>query len=237
MSYGYQAERPFAVQAEGSERALFIRRTYAHLAGAVLAFAGIEAALLNSVDHKTILNFFFSGGNLGWFMIMIAFMAAGWIARTFAYSRSSRATQYFGLGLYVVVEAVIFLPLLVIATDFVDPSVIPTAGILTLSVFGGLTMAVMTTRKDFSYLAPILSVGMMIALGVIVAACLFGFSLGLVFSFVMVALISGYTLFYTSRVLLHYHTDQYVGAALELFSCVATLFWYILQILMSLDRR
>ncbi len=233
----YELERPYAAQAEASERATFIRRTYAHLAGAVLAFVAVEALLLNSVDHNAVLRFFLRGGNLGWLVIMLAFMAAGWIARTFAYSRTSQAVQYFGLGLYVVAEAVIFLPLMIIATHYAGPEVIPTAGILTLAVFGGLTIAVFVTRRDFSFLAPVLSVGMMIALGVIVAASFFPITLGLIFSFAMVALISGYTLFYTSRVLLHYQTDQYVGAALELFACFATLLWYVLQIVMSMSSR
>jgi FtsH-binding integral membrane protein len=233
----YQYDYPFAAQAGSLERATFIRRTYAHLAGAILAFVGLETVLYQAVDQQAVLKLFMGGGNIGWLLIMVAFMAAGWMSRTFAYQRSSQAMQYFGLGLYVVTWALMFLPMIIIANKYVDPSVVPTAGILTLAVFGGLTIAVLTTKKDFSFLGPILSVGSMITLGIIVAACLFGFSLGLFFSFAMVAFFSAYTLFYTSRILLQYHTDQYVGAALELFACVAMLMWYILQILMSLDRR
>ncbi|MEM9413496.1 MAG: permease, partial [Planctomycetota bacterium] len=33
----------------------------------------------------------------------------------------------------------------------------------------------------------------------------------------------------------HYRTDQHVAAALSLFSSVALLFWYILQLFMSRD--
>jgi FtsH-binding integral membrane protein len=234
----YELDYPYAAQAEASERALFIRRTYAHLAGAVLAFAGVEALLLNTVDHAWLLNTLFAGGNLGWLAVMFMFMAAGWIARTFAYNRTSRPMQYVGLGLYILAQALIFLPLLTIATHFADKTVIPTAAVLTGAVFGGLTLSVFVTRRDFSFLAPVLCVGSMIALGVIVAASLIGgFTLGLFFSFAMVALISAYTLYYTSQVMLHFQTDQYVGASLELFACVATMFWYVLQILMSLDRR
>lgn len=233
----YELEYPYAAQAEASERALFIRRTYAHLAGAVLMFVGVETLLLTNIDHTMILKTFLGGGRFGWLAVVFAFMAAGWVARTFAYSRASQATQYFGLALYVLIEALIFLPLLIIANDYCSQQVIPTAAVLTLAVFGGLTMSVFVTRKDYSFLAPILSVGTWIALGIIVAGCLFGFTLGLFFSFAMVALISAYTLYYTSQVLYHFHTDQYIGAALELFSCVATMFWYILRILISLDRR
>jgi FtsH-binding integral membrane protein len=82
------------------------------------------------------------------------------------------------------------------------PRAIPTAGILTLGVFGGLTLSVFVTKKDYSPLRPILCVGSLIALGVIVAGVILGFPLGLFFSFAMVALMSGYILYYTSQVML-----------------------------------
>ena len=40
---------PLAVETDRSERAAFIRRTYAHLAGAILAFALIEIAIFKVV--------------------------------------------------------------------------------------------------------------------------------------------------------------------------------------------
>ena len=55
--------------------------------------------------------------------------------------------------------------------------------------------------------------------------------------FAMVALMSGYILYETSFVLLHHRTDQPVAAAVMLFSSVATLFYYILRILMELNSR
>ena len=153
-----------------------------------------------------------------------------------AQSRSSTALQYIGLGLYVGVWAIMFLPLLFIAKKF-QPDVIPQAGIMTGAVFGGLTLSVFLTRKDYSFLGPVLSMGFMIALGVIIAAIFFRFDLGLFFSFAMVALIAGSILYNTSNVMLHYPTDMHVAAALELFADVAILFWYIVNILMSLNRR
>jgi FtsH-binding integral membrane protein len=237
MSYGY--DYAVAARAAGSDRALFIRRTYAHLAGAILAFMGIEALLLNVMSDATqaqVLRLMVGG--YGWLLVMLAFMGASWLAQTWAQSETSTGMQYVGLGLYVVVEAIIFLPLLIIATHMVDKTVIPTAGILTLAVFGGLTLSVFVTKKDYSFLRPILCVGSLIALGVIVASLLIGgFTLGLIFSFAMVALMSGYILYYTSQVMLHYRTDQHVAAALALFAAVATLFWWILRIVMSVSSR
>jgi FtsH-binding integral membrane protein len=234
MSYGW--DFAVAAQAAASDRATFIRRTYAHLAGAILAFMGIEAVLLNTVPHDAIMQFFFAS-RFSWLFVLLAFFVASWLAQTWAQSDSAPGVQYLGLGLYVVAEAVIFLPILVIAAHMVDKTVIPTAGILTLAVFGGLTLAVFVTKKDYSFLAPILTVGSLIALGVIVAGILVGFSLGLLFSFAMVALMSGYILYYTSNVMLHYRTDQHVAAALALFAAVATLFWYVLRIVMAFSSR
>jgi len=235
MSYGY--DYSVAARAAGSDRAAFIRRTYAHLAGAILAFMGIEVLLfqvLGVEGQKQVLGLMLGG--YSWLIVMLAFMGASWLAQTWAQSETSSAMQYVGLGLYVVAEAVIFLPLLIIAEHFV-PKAIPTAAILTLAVFGGLTLSVFVTKKDYSPLRPILAVGSLIALGVIVAACLMGFNLGLIFSFAMVALMSGYILYYTSQVMLHYRTDQHVAAALALFAAVATLFWYILRIVMAVSSR
>jgi FtsH-binding integral membrane protein len=115
--------------------------------------------------------------------------------------------------------------------------VLPIAGILTLLLFAGLTAVVFTTRKDFSFMGSILKIGGFIAIGLIVCGAIFGFELGLVFSGAMVLLAGGAILYDTSKILLHYRTDQHVGAALELFASVALLFWYVLRIVMSLTRR
>jgi FtsH-binding integral membrane protein len=172
------------------------------------------------------------GSRFGWLVVLGAFMGVSWLADSWARSDTSPAMQYLGLSLYVAAQALIFLPLLYIAAHFY-PGAIQTAGVLTLAVFGGLTLAVLVTRRDFSYLRTVLSIGGFLALGLIVASILFGFNLGMFFCFAMVALASGYIIYYTSNILHHYRTDQYVSAALALFASVALLFWYILTIVMS----
>lgn len=241
MSYGqdYSLDHGYeGVEAVAEERAAFIRRTYAHLAGAILAFIALEAIFLSIQPLKTGVIQLLSVSPYSWLVVMVAFMAVGYLAQSWAQSDVSIGKQYLGLGLYVVIEALIVLPLLIIATDFVgDKSLIPTAGILTLAVFGGLTMTVLITKKDFSFLGSALSICSFIALGTIVAAIIFGFSLGMFFTVAMIALMSGYILYYTSNVLHHYHTTQHVAAALALFAAIATLFWYILRLLILLSGR
>src|SRR6266851_4129039 len=123
----YDAEFSYGrvvVQAEASERAAFIRRTYAHLAGAILAFIGLEAVLLQFVTPETIFGLF-GQTPYSLLFLMIGFIGASWLAQYWARSESSRGLQYLGLALYVVVEAVIFLPLLTIANAYY-PGTIPT---------------------------------------------------------------------------------------------------------------
>jgi FtsH-binding integral membrane protein len=237
MPYDYAYGRPVAARAETTDRVAFIRRTYAHLGGAILAFMALEAVLLSVVPHNEVLRLL-AVSPFSWLFVLGGFMVAGWVAQMWARSETSVALQYTGLAVYVVAQAVIMLPLLMLAADFSGPSVIPTAGILTLAVFAGLTASVFISGKDFSFLRPILFVGSLLALGLIVASILFSFNLGGVFfAFAMVALMSGYILYYTSNVMLYYRTDQHVAAALALFAAVATLFWYILQIVMRFNRR
>jgi FtsH-binding integral membrane protein len=228
-----------AAHAEASERAAFIRRTYAHLAGAILAFVAIEAALLHLPNIDELMGQLF-GSPFSFLVVFLGFVAVSWVAETWARSNVSRGLQYLGLALYVVAESVIFLPMLYIASNYFGPDehVIETAGVLTLAVFAGLTLLVFLTRQDFSYLRAYLTVGSLIAFGVIIVSIFIGYGLGLWFCLAMVALASGYILYYTSNVLHRYRTDQHVAAALALFAAVALLFWFILRIVMfSRGRR
>jgi len=213
-------------------RVTFIRKTYAHLMVAILAFIGIEVALFSSGAAYAIAE---TMRGVSWLLVLGLFMVVGWVADWWARKDTSPALQYAGLALYVVAQAVIFVPLLVIASLYSSPEVIPSAALTTLVVFAGLTVSVFVTKKDFSFLRTGLMIAGFLAMGLIVAAILFGFNLGLLFSVAMAALAAGYVLYYTSNVLHHYNPNQHVAAALALFSAIALLFWYILRIFMSRD--
>jgi hypothetical protein len=226
---------PTASEARAAERSAFIRRTYAHLAGAILLFVVLEAALLQAPFTPKLVSLM-AGSRISWLVVLGLFMAVGYIADKWARSVEAPGMQYLGLILYVVVEAVIFLPLLYVATVLTEsPDVIKSAGLLTLTLFAGLTGTVFITRKDFSFLRGALMVGGFVALGIILVSLIVGFNLGTLFSLAMVGLAGGYILYYTSNVLHHYRTDQHVAAALALFAAVALMFWYILRLFMSRD--
>jgi len=118
------------------------------------------------------------------------------------------------------------------ATLYAD-GVLQNAALMTAALVAGITLVVFTTRKDFSFLAPVITIGGVVAMGLIVAAILFGFQLGTMFSAVMILFMGGCVLYTTSNVLHSYREDQHVAASLALFSSIATMFWYIVQFLMS----
>lgn len=234
-------QNPYVVAAAPEDvRATFIRKTYAHLAGAIAAFIALEFILFSIPGLRdTALNLML-GGKFSWLIVLGGFMAASWLANKWAMSSTSIGTQYAGLGLYVVAQAVIFFPLLIIAADprfLGQPNIIAQAAIITGSMFGGLTLIAFTTKKDFSFLGGILKIGFFVALGLIVASIFMGFNLGLWFSGAMVLLASISVLYSTSNIIHHYGTTQYVAAALGLFASVALLFWYVLRFLMALKSE
>lgn len=222
-----------ASQAEVDARLDFIRRTYLLLAAAVLAFVGCEVAIFQAGLDVPLVKLMLGWGGASWMITLGLFMGVGWLANKLAMSEASETIQYAGLGLYVVAEAVIFVPLLYMATAYSDPTVIPAAAVITLSVFSVLTGYVFVTKQDFSFLGPFLAVATAVAMGAIVASFLFGFQLGTIFASIMVLVMSGYIVYYTSNILHHYHTEQHAAAALALFSAVAMLFYYVLFLLMG----
>ena len=224
-----------AAQATPQARVDFIRRTYLHLAGAILLFAVLEYYLIQSPLAPMMLKFI-GNSRYGWLMILGGFIVTGWLARSLAHRATSPGVQYLGLLLYVVFEAIIFVPILFIAAFMTDPMVLPTAAIMTGVLFAGLTFTAFTCGKDFSFLRGILSIGGFGALGLIVCGALFGLQLGTWFSVAMIVLAGGAILYDTSKIMRTYPTDRHVAASLELFASVALMFWYVLRLLMRARR-
>jgi len=238
----YALEYPSVALSPASARAAFIRRTYAHLAGAIPAFAALEWLIFSLVPHEVLDEVVVQWirSPISRLIIFVAFIGVGCLARWWAYSGANPVMQYAGLGTYIVLEAVIFVPLFWMLTRYAGGNATETlteAGVLTLCLFGGLTAVVFITQKDFSFLGPILAVASFLIFGVIILGMIFGFSLGLWFSFAMVALASAFILYDTSNVLHKFRTDMHVAASLELFASIAVLFYYILLILMQRNSR
>jgi uncharacterized protein len=231
MDIGSFMSESFATE-RSTEKVEFLKKTYLHLAGAILIFIGLEFILLRMPFTPALVSKMLAT-RFSWLIVLGAFMAVSWFADKMAHEATSRPIQYLALAIYTVAEAVIFIPLIYIAVFYSAPNVIPMAALITGLLFVGLTVVVFTTKKDFSFLGGILKIGFFVALGIIIAGAVFGFSLGLIFCGAMVILACLMILYTTSLILREYGTEQYVAASLSLFASVALLFWYILQIVMA----
>jgi len=232
---------PYAVgmvsESPESERAEFIRKTYWHLAGAIGLFVFLEAAFIKLGLASAALTLL-GASKYSWLMVMGGFIAVSWVAERWATNGSSQGMQYAGLALYTVAEALIFLPLIVMAVALTgDLSLLLQAGLVTVAMVIGITAVAFTTRKDFSFIGGFLKIGGFVALGLIVASFFLPVSLGLWFSGAMVIFASGSILYNTSNLIHRYEPGQHVAAALSLFASVALLFWYVLRILMRMNRN
>ena len=224
---------PYIVaNAEASERAAFIRRTYIHLAFAIAAFAGLEWFLIQQTWAQNLA----ATMSQNWLIVMLAFMGFSSLADRWAQSATSQGMQYVGLGVSIVIWSIIFLPMIIVAQQMEGAegiSIIQPAALTTAGLIGALTLVAFISGADFSFLRGFIVVASFVALGIIVVSILFGFTLGILFSAAMVLLASASILHTTSSVIHNYGTNQYVAASVALFAGVALMFWYILRIFMS----
>lgn len=212
--------------ARADSREKFIVRTYNHLFGAIVLFALIEIGLFMSGLAQSIA---LAMMGTSWLIVLGGFVVVSWLASRAAHRSTKKSTQYLALGGFVLAQAIIFVPLLYIADNYA-PGAIQSAAMVTIAGFAALTGIAFWTRKDFSFLGGLLRWAFVLALVAIVAALLFGFELGTWFSVGMVGLAGAAILYDTSNVLHHFPEDRYVAAALQLFSSVALMFWYVLRI-------
>ncbi len=220
--------------ADGDTRQRFIRKTYFHLALAIGLFALIETVFVQMNLHIAALQLLGKIGTFGWLGVLLVFGFASNIMHRKALQSVSLQSQYLAWGVGILLEALIFLPIIGMALLFSkDVNILQQAGLTTLALVVGLTAVVFTTGKDFSFLRPALTIGFFVAIGIIVASAIFGFSLGLFFSGAMIIFAAAAILYETSQIQYHYHESQYVGASLSLFASVGMLFWYVIQFMMS----
>jgi FtsH-binding integral membrane protein len=213
-----------------SDRSSFIWKCYAHVVGAILAFAAIEVYLFQSGIAAAI-----AGPMLNnWFMVFGAFILASWGATHVAHRLESKNAQYAAFAFFVMVEALIFAPMLYMAY-MMEPGIIDSAAGVTILGAVGLVATAMITGKDFSFLRGMLVWIGMLALVAIVGSLFFGFELGTWFSVAMIGFAGAAVLYDTSNIMHHYPQDKYVAASMALFASIAMMFWYILRLFMSRD--
>ena len=241
MAFAQEHARPIegAVATLGvSDRVAFLRKSYGLLGGALIVWAAASAYIFR---YRPEMSFKWSRWALtgyNWFAVIGLLIGSGMLAQWLARSNTSRAIQYLGLGVEVAAWTFLLQPMLWVLFIKFKPAgaqaLLAQGTVATLAIFVGLTATVFITKKDFSFLRGVVTVGMFAALGVIVASMLFGFTLGLVFTGLLIALLALKILYDTSLMLNYFPPTHYVSAALMLFGTVATLFWNIMVFLMRM---
>ncbi len=211
-------------------RSDFIWKCYAHVIGGILAFAAVEYYLISSGIADQIAPVLLRS----WLLTLGAFMLVGWGASHVAHRLTSKPAQYAAFAAFIVAEALIFSPLILLAA-MRAPEVLDSAIGVTIVGCVGLISVAMITRKDFSFLRGIMLWGFFLAMGAIVAALVFGFQLGTWFSVAMIGFAGAAVLYDTSNILHHYPEDRYVAASMALFASIALMFWYVLQLFLNRD--
>jgi uncharacterized protein len=210
-------------------RASFISKTYGHVTGAILLFTLIEVWLFKTGRVVPLSQWLLS---FNWLLVIGGLMLVSWLATHVSLRMESKPLQYLALAGFVAAQAVIFAPMLLIAS-IQKPGIIGDAAEITLLGTFGLTAVAFITRKDFSFMRSVLIWAGVVALIAIAGGVLFGFQLGTWFSVAMIGLAGAAVLYDTSNIIHHYPEDRYVGAALALFSSIMLMFWYVLRLLMS----
>lgn len=225
----YAHENVAAIAASAEARATFLQRTYSLLMAGVFVFAATLWAADNIIAVR---NLSISIWNISPWISLIGIIGGGFVVRAVAETKPINLVAYFA---YAFLFGLLFAPPVIYVSD-AQPAVLSQAVIVTLLVFSGLTAWVFVSRKDFSFLGGILTVGVFGLLGVAVAGLIFGFSIGLWFSVAGVLIYAGFILYDTSRILHHYPTHMHVRAAIELFVSLILLFMHLLSLLSALSN-
>jgi uncharacterized protein len=216
---------------EADVRGAFLVRVYQHLLAAVIAFVLFEALLFTTGLAESIYDLV-SGSGGAWLLVLGGFMLVNWLATTAAHDVLNPSRQYTGLFGLAAAEALIFAPFLyyVFNVEGGGAVTVGSAAVVTALGFAGLSVVGLVTRKDLSFLRPLLLWAGVMALVLILAAVLFGLELGVWFSLAMIGLAGASILYQTQTILRRYPEEAYVGAAVQLFASVMLLFWYVLRL-------
>ncbi len=218
-------------QAPPEVRTTFMTKVYAQLLMGIAAFIVVQWLLFTSGLAHTI-----AEAVLGtsWLLILGGFMVVSWLASRLAVGARSPGAQVGGYAVLVAANALLFATPLVLAERF-SPGAIEQAAVLSVFAFVALSFIAIRTSKDFSFLRGFLLWGGVLALALIVMSTLLGGFLGVWFAVAMVGVAGAAILYDTQKIYHSYPQGTETLAAMNLFSSIALLFWYVLQLFMSRD--
>lgn len=212
-----------AAQASVEERMGFVRKVYAlffaatlFAIGGVLAGVSIKPLTAFAFEHPIIMFIAMIGGVMG--------------AQAVRHVPGLNLAALFGFTAFT---GVVISPLIAIISQ-INPGSILAAGVLTVGIFGGLTAYVFISKRDFSFLRGMVTVGLIVViLAGVVNIFLGSGALGFAVAAATLLLFSGYVLYDTSNIIRRYPTNEYVAGALSLYLDAFNIFLAILRLLNS----
>jgi uncharacterized protein len=221
---------PIAQQARDT-RGAYMNRVYMTLLLGITAFIGMQYLLFWSGAAAAIFGIV---AQTNWLLILGGFMVVSWLATRMTSTATTAGRAWGGYLLLIGANALLFAAPLYLASQMeaaTNPIVV--AGWLSILAFGGLSAIAMLTGKDFSFLRPFLMWGGVLALCLIVGSVLFGTGLGTWFAVAMIGVAGAAILYDTQKIYKSFPPGTEVVAAMHLFSSLALLFWYVLQLVMN----
>jgi len=224
-----------AINLPEEDRGAFVMRVYQHVLAAVAAFIAFEAVLFMTGTAERIHSFFFGSGGR-WLLMLGAFMVGQWFVANAASDLGNPSRQYAGLFGSAAIYSLFFAPFLYEVFEIQDsPATAGAAAAVTAIGFAILSVIAFTTRKDLSFLRPLIMWGFGGALLLIVGSIILGWNLGAWFSIGMIVLSGAAILYQTQTMIRHYPANAHVAAATSLFGSIMTMFYYVLRLFMSRD--
>lgn len=214
-------EMETAAQASVEERMGFIRKVYALFFAATLFAVGGVALGLSfppllrfALEHPIIMFLVMIGGVMGAQAV-----------------RHVRGVNLVALFAFTTLTGVVISPLIAVVAVY-NPGSILAAGLLTVGIFGGLTAYVFISKRDFSFLRGMVTVGLIVVILAGVANIFVGSgALGFAVAAATLLLFSGFVLYDTSNIIRRYPTNEYVAGALSLYLDAFNIFLALLRIL------
>lgn len=228
------ATRPVLERAGSKDRAGFLGQAYLHLTAALAAFVALEAALVKIPGVDRLVYQLTAGWN--WVVVAAAFIFISYVAGRWSQTEHSLLMQYAALAAYIAAEALVFLPLVFFLDQWAGPYALPTAGLLSLTVFAGLTLTVVIGGGELRPGQTLLAAGLWTALGLVGCGLLFEFSPRVIITAGLVATAGACVLVQSYR-LGQFRLGQHVGASLSLLSSVGVAILSALQLLITAGQR
>ena len=235
MAQPYQSVhvRPVA-QISVSARLKFLQKVYGWMAAAmVLCGVGTYVSITTGLAELPLRMGF--GGAI---VMTLAWVGLGWVVNKVRHQPVVNVIAFAAYALFTgfVVSGIVMVAMIVsLQTGGGAMSLVWQAFGITAGMFGGLSIYAITTKRDFSWMRGILVIGMFAVLGLLIVDWFVQSTIfSMAVSFLTIMVFGGFVLYDTQKILREYPENEYIPAAVALFTNFVILFMHILRLLIML---